>query len=266
MSIPQINRCIGAFPVFFSPIEAGLGPIEPGGLDSYCEAAPILFDGNPSMGIPWFCQMPLAVTAADVGGSCELPEPELNSMYARAALDSGDYQGSIYWWDHALSADPLNPEYYWGRGVALANHGWLAQAALDFKTVHDLAPELADPLLQLSLAQLALGEYPQAIEYLGEFVGNFPERPEGKMYLGMALVYSGQYQESLAPLNEAIEANGKDPQAVMSRGVAYANLGKFLEAAMDFQALLTIDPGHELAAEYLRRVVNDWAWSLSLQR
>ncbi|MEM4729008.1 MAG: tetratricopeptide repeat protein [Thermoplasmata archaeon] len=79
------------------------------------------------------------------------------------------------------------------------------------------------------------------------------------VHLGIALAYEAQGMDDLA-LEELAMAISHNPASVEARflmGAICARLGRYEEAAREYEAVLSICPGHELAGE-MRRSIERW--------
>ena len=68
---------------------------------------------------------------------------------------------------------------------------------------------------------------------------------------GLILHESGDTAGALRDLTQAIAAAPGNEQFYVNRGILFARMGRFGEAKNDFEAALSLNPGHDEARKWL---------------
>lgn len=110
--------------------------------------------------------------ADDASAPVEMPDPGLDGLLClgRRALDRGDLETAIGWFETAIAVDARLQAAHFCVGLCLDEMGRLEEAVDVLRQAHELAPE--DPMTRYALASALarLGEGAEAIDLLGPLV------------------------------------------------------------------------------------------------
>lgn len=182
---------------------------------------------------------------------------------------AGDYVEAISEYSKAITEDPQNADFYYGRGRSYEQLNELQSAIQDFSTAIKLDNKFVDALsnrarLYISTAQpqKALEDYNQIIESLNDASAFYPERAKLKAAMGdtkgaladydaaikqaprvarpyyeKGLMHAKQKQseDAIAAFSKAIHLDSTHAEAYYARGMAYAENESISSAAVDFE-------------------------------
>ena len=78
------------------------------------------------------------------------------------------------------------------------------------------------------------------------------DQPEAYFKLGAVLLLSNRAQEAVAPLETAVRLNSRDAAAHRNLALAYANCGRFVEARVQLEQAISLDPNDLQARALLK--------------
>jgi tetratricopeptide (TPR) repeat protein len=109
---------------------------------------------------------------------------------------------------------------------------------------------VADGYYQIGMGYLAMGEAEAAIPALERVVEVDPDYPDAYLNLGIAYRRAERNEDALAVYDEALKrAEDSETRAIVltNRANVYLGLERFEEAAHDYQAAISENPGFALA-------------------
>lgn len=200
----------------------------------------------PSIGI--FLMVTFA--AIDLAARFRIPRPVRvgTAVFILAALvltmetQLRHWQNNITLFQHALAVTTDNDISRNNLGVALENHGRLAEAAEQYRAAVRLAPARYIGHHNLANALDLLGQPKEALVEHREAVRASPELPALHYSLGLALDAAGQTDMALKELAEAAR---RDPDYVWPHAEIariYLRQGRAAEALNELRAALQIEP------------------------
>ena len=127
-------------------------------------------------------------------------------------------------------------------GVALFQHGYLAQAAESFEQVLRSRPNDPEAYYNLGTLNLRRNDFALARKYLEKTLDLRPNYPEAWNNLGMMSAQSGDAATAIQSFEKALELRPAYEIALMNLGNVYRRQGKFAKAEESLSRALTIQP------------------------
>ncbi len=127
-------------------------------------------------------------------------------------------------------------------GVALFQHGYLAQAAESFEQVLRAKPDDPEAYYNLGTLNLRRNDFPSARTYLGKALELRPDYPEAWNNLGMMSAQEGDATAAISSFQKALELRPAYDTALMNLGNVYRRQGRFDEAEDCLKKALAIQP------------------------
>ena len=194
---------------------------------------------------------------------------------------SGDYEGAIQEFTHAIHLDPTDAKTYRNRGLAKSKLIHHFAAILDYDVAIRLKPNNAIAYNNRGLAKNELGQHFAAIADYDAAIRLDPD--DGVAYYNRAITkhelgecsdavadydaairlkpnnvfaYNnrglakddlGQHFAAIADFSEAIRLNPDDTDAYVNRGVAKRKLSQYSAAIADYDAAIRLDPNNAFA-------------------
>jgi tetratricopeptide (TPR) repeat protein/tRNA A-37 threonylcarbamoyl transferase component Bud32 len=168
-----------------------------------------------------------------------------------------DPAGAACYYQAALALRPQAPVVCNNLGVALRDHGKLAQAEATFRKVIELNPDYAEAYNNLGVALKEQGKAAQAEAAYRQALKHKYGYPTAHRNLGIALFDLGRPDEAMAEFQEALQLDPNDGAAHHNLGVALWHKGRLEEAIAEFQAAIRLDPRDVLARNGLGVVLQD---------
>jgi len=147
------------------------------------------------------------------------------------------------------------------RGVALVMKGQLEEAAKEFRTAGELAPEEPLPQVALGLALIQMDRQSEAIALLRRQSERSPKDPRVFWLLGEALSRSGVQRgseaekEAIIALEKSIQLDPQMPQSRALLGKTLLRRGEVARAAEQLEKALELDPEDMTAAYQLAQAL-----------
>jgi Flp pilus assembly protein TadD/peroxiredoxin len=157
-------------------------------------------------------------------------------------------------------------------GVALFQHGYLAQAAESFQQVLVTKPDDPDAYYNLGTLSLRRNDFQQARHYLEQTLKLRPNYPEAWNNLGMMAAQEGHPEQAIQNFQQSLVLRPKYAIALLNLGNVYRRQGAFGKAQECLSHALEIQPDDpevnyslgmlyaqqdqvQSASEYLRKAV-----------
>jgi GWxTD domain-containing protein len=147
------------------------------------------------------------------------------------------------WYSSGVLPEPGDPIYDRIVGIQLFNLGRYEDARTLLEQAFARQPDSPDAALNLAQVDLALAEYPKAIQVLSPFLSR-PQSASYEMYVlaGEACRRSGDFAKALDVLDQAVSHYGVNAALLNAIGESYEGLGKSPEALAAFEKSLQLSP------------------------
>ncbi len=137
------------------------------------------------------------------------------------------------------------------QGLALHQHGWLAQAQEAFRQVLRIQPGHFDALHLLGLMAYQAGDLPRAVELIGRAIDSNPDNAAAHSNRGLALQQLKRLDEALESYDRALKLEPGLAEIYYNRGNVLQELARLDEALESYDRALKLMPG--LAEAYSNR-------------
>jgi tetratricopeptide (TPR) repeat protein len=167
-------------------------------------------------------------------------------------ISSGHMEDAENFFAKALEINPTSTPalFYLGRLAAETNR--LEDAVGYFSRLREAEPQIPDGWINQALVIVRQGDTTQAISLLTEGLLSVQiERGALRFALAQLLVDADQSDSALTILKGVILEGGDSIRALFNVGAIHEQNGRFDEAVNTFELLLSIDPDHSQALNYL---------------
>lgn len=224
-------------------------------------------DGFRRQGMAYAAMQEFDLALADLTRACDLAPKDADARYDRGLIYSGQgqFKPALQDFTTAITLQPDDIDARLARVHLLQSHPDTDPTAAseiksDLDTVSRLSPPAAS--VRLALAQLygTLGDYPAAMDQLGQWLGH--HRLPGDQITGLnercwqRATSNRDLRQALDDCNEALDlrtyspettdtlvrASADDPAVLDSRGLVYLRLGNLDSAVHDYDSALHTDP------------------------
>lgn len=180
--------------------------------------------------------------------------PGLRLNLGLAYFKAGDYRETIRIFEPMLRAQPQSDET--GRLTLLLGMSHYGLGDYKAATPYLMRASAADPqnltlLLTLAHSCLLTHQYPCVIDAYHRIVAINAESAEADMLVGEALDAMKDSDGAIREFRAAVAANPKEPNVHFGLGYLLWTKKQYAEAAQEFQAELTNNPGYTNAMQYL---------------
>ena len=155
---------------------------------------------------------------------------------------SGDFEGALREFTHAIRLDPEDAVGYFLRGITKAELRRYPAAIVDYDEAIRLDSTHALAYVNRGYARGQLGKYYGAIADYDEAIRLDSTHALAYVNRGSAKRNLGQHSAAIADYDEAIRLDPNDSNAYHNRGVAKAKLGRYAAAILDYNAAIRLDP------------------------
>jgi tetratricopeptide (TPR) repeat protein len=129
--------------------------------------------------------------------------PETLILVAQTWSQMGNYPKTVEACHHALVAEPQIPRAHYIAGLALIHQDRPAEAAQEFRSELQLAPQDADAQFHLAFVLLQMSQNAEAAQLLRNVLAHNPEHPEANYELGKELMSEGKPADAIPYLETA---------------------------------------------------------------
>ncbi|RKZ31664.1 hypothetical protein DRQ36_01205 [bacterium] len=156
---------------------------------------------------------------------------------ARAELDS-----AILWYRAAVSADS-NDADAWEKLAELYHYrgNWNGVREA-YRSLHRIAPENAEYLLELGRALANTNDYENAVATLDEYIAANPEDYRGYQYMGLIHAANRKYTEAMKSFAEAEKIAPDNVKLLLDMADTYVDMKQFGSAERYLNKARRIDP------------------------
>jgi tetratricopeptide (TPR) repeat protein len=165
--------------------------------------------------------------------------------YYQLGLESSRFNKKIHYFTKALELNPGLAVAYKKRGILYYFQERYREMLLDSRRFTKLKPSDPEGFRMLGLAQLKLGNFPEAITKLSRAIELDPELASAYQNRGEAYYRKGLPQQAVADSTKAIQlgkAQSTIGKAYTIRSKAYRQLGQEGLADEDFNKAYLLDP------------------------
>jgi tetratricopeptide (TPR) repeat protein/predicted aspartyl protease len=261
-------------------LAAGTGKVPPaGGATSQASStqaeepgsnAPTDADGFRRRGMAYAATREFDRALADLTRACELAPGSAQNRLVRGEVYTrdGQFKLALQDFDSALTLQPNDMQAHLARAALLRTHpdpdptAAAAEAKSDLDAVSRLAEPAANVRLQLGSLYGGLGDYPDAIGQIDQWLHNHQLASDQAIGLNarcwQRATANRDLREALADCNRALSLQPRaeadtgshirrdlapqDPAALDSRGLVYLRLGNPRDAVRDYDSALDTDP------------------------
>ncbi len=117
-------------------------------------------------------------------------------------MRKGLFQQTIKCFTKALKLNPLNLNYYWGRGITHRNLGNADQSIIDYQNALELEPDHRGILNGLAKSLMIAEKYSEAEEHLIKCEKLIPDHPDTKKTRALLYAALGKKDEALELLKD----------------------------------------------------------------
>ena len=149
-------------------------------------------------------------------GDLAMQNPEALPMVLETYLATRDLSVLERVTQQLMTAHDPDPQLVFQVGVVLGRYGRSREAVAAFERIRERYPDQQALLLNLSAAQLELGEVNRAIQNLESLMGSHSSNPEVYLLLGEAYDKAGQAEKGYAAFNRAIELAPKSEEGYLA--------------------------------------------------
>jgi Tfp pilus assembly protein PilF len=163
----------------------------------------------------------------------------------------GKLEESMTRFRRALEIDPNYMRAHFNLGNALAAVGKRAEAEAHYREALSLNPHSTDVLNNLGNLMLSLNRVDEAVELFLRALNVDPGNSTAFTNLGVAYHRQGRGREALEAFQQAVAVSSKSVNAHFNLAAAYLQAKQWRLAAMEFETVLLLDPGHKIARKQL---------------
>ena len=162
------------------------------------------------------------------------------NWYRRAA-DQGHAGAHLAYYDKAITLDPNNASFFFGRAIAYVSNGEFIRALADYDEAIRLDPNDAHTFYKRGNAYENTGDYDRAIADYGQTIDLDPKAPIPYYRRGLAYAHQGQHGLAISDFDEAIRLDAADGDFFAARGMAYFSKGQFDRAIADYDEAIRLN-------------------------
>lgn len=166
----------------------------------------------------------------------------------------GDLDGALYHYRQALKGDEYYTRVYNNIGNVLGNQGRHEDAVAAYREAIRRHPVFLEPRNNLVSTLLHAGRDAEALIEARGALRVDPDCPTAALHLGIALLGLGRKAEAMPVFGDLLERNVMVEYVYAARGAYYAEQGRMDEALLEYETLLTIQPGNPVAHLRLARL------------
>lgn len=168
---------------------------------------------------------------------------ESNQQQRTEAAEAGTGIAEIDEISRLITEDPKNAEWYHIRASLYYERGVLRESVRDWLTAVALDSLNPEYYHRLSDALMDDNQPLEAIEFMEDIVGIFPERIPSLLKLGELYLIMGFYDDAIQSFNRVILVEPNHPDALFMKGLTFRDQGDTSRALRFLQAAINADPG-----------------------
>lgn len=176
---------------------------------------------------------------------------------AKEHFDFAEYDSAALFFSQAISLNPNNSDYFFGRATSYNNLGQLDKAAKDIATAIQMEPDQADYHYFGANIFFKAKRYKEAVDNYSKAIVN---QGNDDIHINLMNCYYNRgvgylmlknYEMAADDFTRVIEINNSFAQAFHNRGITLRNLGRMEAACADFEQAKTL--GIEQSQQYINR-------------
>ena len=166
-----------------------------------------------------------------------------NYYYNKGVLlaDLGRFNEAVEAYDRVIELNAQNADVYVNKGAALYKAGKNEEALAAYDKAIEFNPEDVDIYIDKGAVLNISGKYKEALSVLRKAIELNPELSRAYQGISYALIYLGRYDEAVEACDKAIELEPNAALAYNNRSCAYALLGKKDEMLADLRKATELD-------------------------
>ena len=136
--------------------------------------------------------------------------------------------------------------------------GWLYEQIEDFegaiesyRTNIRMDSAFYDSRFHLGFLLYRLTRFDEATRHLVQAVGLKPGNPDAHLLLGLSYLRTEKFEQATSAFEKGVEYHPKDETLRFNLGAAYDKLDRFSDVVREMEAVLTLNPDHADALNYL---------------
>ena len=165
-------------------------------------------------------------------------------IWGYAKHESGNYNGAIADYTHAIGLKPDSAGFYALRGLARQQLEQYPKAIADYDKAIRLKPSYAEAYSNRGLAKYHLGQHFAAITDYDEAIRLKPDYAEAYSNRGLVKIGQGQPLAAIADCDKAIQLKPDYAEAYLIRGLAKTEQGQPLAAIADCDKAIQLKPDY----------------------
>jgi tetratricopeptide (TPR) repeat protein len=135
-----------------------------------------------------------------------------------------------------MGLEQTKTDYMLRKAKMLFASGQLDECITQFTIAEEYGCDPVDVWLSRGAAQMALGNYPEAIEDFSRILAEDRRDERANYFRGVAHVALGEYEQGIDDLTSSLKQNNDRGIAHLIRGLAYAELGQKSDADLDINS------------------------------
>ena len=188
---------------------------------------------------------------ADFDHAIEIDPQNVGAFVNRAICKQAkdDHLGAIADWDRALELKPDDGGWYVNRGIVKETIADYDGALADYNRAVEAEPDYEVAYIARAYIKANQGDYEGAIADYDRVIELWPDNAAAFDDRGLAKSRLGNNDAAIVDFDRAIELQPSNADHYLNRGTAKANAKDFLGAISDFARAIELDPGKARAAD-----------------
>lgn len=171
------------------------------------------------------------------------PPPDCQKR-GEMALNQGQAQRALEWFDQSIAGDPRNYNAWAGKADALFALGRHLESVAYVSKALEINPRFAPGWQRKALALAAAGRREEGLLAWAKGLEGAPRNIQLWHGHGLALVALGRDAEAVASLDQALAIDSRFSLARYNKALAEERLGRHADAVRSYQMFLSVAPPH----------------------
>ena len=178
-------------------------------------------------------------------GESRRSDPVGAALADASALErEGDLDAAERIYQDLLIRDTDNAEVIRGNGAIAAAKGQYSDAEIFLKHAVSLAPDYSRAWAELTMAQMELEKYDEAVTSAEHLIGLDPTGPMARLVLANAYAMSGRYEDALASYEAVLAKIPDQPGALSGAGHMLKTMGRHDASVATYKECIRCNPQH----------------------